>query len=111
MFPDVPLQDMCHFHLRKFAEAVNSPPSAETVFQVAGFDRGTSSRRRRASLPDLLDATPLNRPRLGEQYTPAYTHSPTIQQSGCPTPNPIRHEAYRQQALRESTTTQYKPDS
>lgn len=111
MSPDVPLENMCPTHMKKFLEAVKSPAGAETVFQVADFDRGTSSRRRRASLPDLLDTGPLKRPRLSEQHAPASSHLPTTQWSGFPTPNLIRHEAYRQQALRELATTRRKPGS
>ncbi|KAL8364652.1 hypothetical protein RB595_003775 [Gaeumannomyces hyphopodioides] len=116
MSPDVPLEDMCSIHLRRFAQAVKSPPpGAETGFQAAGlFDRATvSSRRRRASLPDLSGVGPLKRPRLSEQqHTPACSNLPTnTRPSAFPTPDLIRHEAYRRRALEELATTQHKPDS
>ncbi|KAK3900121.1 hypothetical protein C8A05DRAFT_17545 [Staphylotrichum tortipilum] len=111
MSPDVPLEDMCPTHMKKFFEAVKSPAGAETVFQAADFDRGTSSRRRRASLPDLLDTSPLKRPRLSEQHAPASSHLPITQWSGCLTLDLIYYEAYRQQALSELATTQHRPSS
>ncbi|KAK3356290.1 hypothetical protein B0T25DRAFT_536432 [Lasiosphaeria hispida] len=111
MSPDVPLEEMCHIYLEKFVEVVKSPPSAETVLQVASFDRGASPRRRRASLPDLSDVSPLKRPRLSEQHTRAYSHLPATRWNKRPTIDLIRHEAYRQQVLRELAIMQHKRDS
>lgn len=105
--PHVRFQDMCHTHLQKFAEAVTNmepfkrPLEAREGFQMVRADERSSLRRRRTSLPDITDNSPLKKPRLGD---PAlfYTSSPTSSKQDCRLKqDSIRDEAYRQQALEE----------
>ena len=66
----VPFQNIYHSHLRQFTEAVTikEPPrrqlSVESVYKIASPNKSPYPRRRRASLPDLTDITPLKRLRF-----------------------------------------------
>ena len=93
MSPDVPLEEMCHAHLKRLAEALKSAPSVEAILQVASCDKGPRLRQRRTSLPDLSDSSPLKRPRLSEQQVHTQHY---IQDDEHPTIDVIRYEAYRQ---------------
>ncbi len=114
---DVPYQSMCHSHLQKFAEAIakmevlEPPLKAEKDLQMASADR-SPNRRRRTSLSDITDNTPLKKLRLDEPGLPIQGTLPvTAAQDGCPKYDRIRDQAYRQQMLRELESARLEPDS
>ncbi|KAK0710358.1 hypothetical protein B0T26DRAFT_436955, partial [Lasiosphaeria miniovina] len=72
---------------------------------------GSHLRRRRTSLPDILDNTPLKRLRLNDP-APIQNSLPTaLNQGCCPTQDPIRDEAYRQRVLEEFQSAEDGLDS
>ncbi|KAK0701088.1 hypothetical protein B0T26DRAFT_763683 [Lasiosphaeria miniovina] len=115
--PHIRFQDMCHAHLKKFAEiATNAEPferplEAKEGFRMFSPDEGSHLRRRRTSLPDILDNTPLKRLRLNDP-APIQNSLPTaLNQGCCPTQDPIRDEAYRQRVLEEFQSAEDGLDS
>ncbi|KAL8299207.1 hypothetical protein RB594_003659 [Gaeumannomyces avenae] len=114
----VPFQEMCHTHLKKYTEAVTSTesfrsfPKTEKELQTAGPDTSGTPRRRRASLSELIDTTPLKRVRFDDQDAPSRGSLPaTSSLDGRPNRDSIRDEAYRRQVLRNMESTEYEPNS
>ncbi|KAK4456960.1 hypothetical protein QBC42DRAFT_48711 [Cladorrhinum samala] len=115
--PHVRFQDMCHTHLQKFAEAVTSvepfnwPQEAREVIQMVSADERSSLRRRRNSLPDITDNTPLKKLRLNNPV-PVYTSLPTSSKQDCRLEqDSIRDEAYRKRVLKELQSAEESLDS
>ncbi|KAL8379117.1 hypothetical protein RB599_008781 [Gaeumannomyces hyphopodioides] len=118
MLVGVPFQDMCHTHLKKYTEAVTgtesfrSSPKAEKELQTAGLNTSDTPRRRRASLSELIDTTPLKRVRFNDQDAPSRGSLPaTSSLNGRPNRDSIRNEAYRRRVLRDMESTEHKPNS
>ncbi len=113
----LPFQKMCLAHLQGFTEAVTNEElsgdlrslNADTASEAIGFDRSPYLRRRRASLPDLADNTPLKRFRLGDMIH--ISVSPTPRQECRLGHDPARDEEYRQQVLVELQSIEHAPDS
>ncbi|KAH6983714.1 hypothetical protein EDB80DRAFT_691559 [Ilyonectria destructans] len=118
MSPSVSYQDMCHAHLKKFAEAVTkaellrSSLKAEKDLKVASSNRSENPRRRRASLPDLIDNTDLKRLRSNRPEVSVQGPLPTmLRHYGRPTHDLIFDESYRQRVLRELKSTEHEASS
>ncbi|KAM7204420.1 hypothetical protein V8F33_001722 [Rhypophila sp. PSN 637] len=116
MLAGVPLQDMCYAHLKKYTEVITSTksfrpfPKVEENLQTSS--PGSTRRRRRASLPELIDPTPLKRLRSDDQPAPGGSHLPaTSSLDSRPKHDSIRDEAYRRQVLRDMRSTEYERDS
>ncbi|KAL8367223.1 hypothetical protein RB599_010286 [Gaeumannomyces hyphopodioides] len=114
----VPFQDMCYTHLKKYTEAVTSTesfgssPKAEKELQTAGLNTSDTPRRRRASLSELIDTTPLKRLRSDNQDASGHGHLPaTSSLDGWPRHDSIRDEAYRRRVLRDIESTEHEPNS
>ncbi|KAK0729442.1 hypothetical protein B0H67DRAFT_468221, partial [Lasiosphaeris hirsuta] len=117
MSPYVRFQDMCHVHLRKFAEAITNvepfkrPLDVREGFRMVGPDEGSHLRRRRTSLPDITDNTPLKKLRL-DNPAPSCSPLPTASKQNCRLKqDPIRDEAYRQRMIEEFQSAEDSLDS
>ncbi|KAL8367055.1 hypothetical protein RB599_010966 [Gaeumannomyces hyphopodioides] len=113
----VPFQNMCHTHLKKYTEAVTSTesfgssPKAEEL-QTASLDTSDTPRRRRASLSELIDTTPLKRLRSADQDASGHSYLPaTTSLNGRPKHDSIRDEAYRRRVLKDMELTEHEPNS
>jgi hypothetical protein len=103
--------------LQGFTEAVTNEElsgdlrslNADTASESIGFDRSPYLRRRRASLSDLADNTPLKRFRLGDVVHSSM--SPTPRQECRLGHDPARDEKYRQQVLVGLQFMEHAPDS
>ncbi|KAL8388750.1 hypothetical protein RB599_010077 [Gaeumannomyces hyphopodioides] len=118
MLAGVSFQEMCHSHLKKYTEAVTSTksfrssPKAEKELQTAGPDASNTPRRRRASLSELIDTTPLKRLRSDDQDAPSRGSLPaTSSLDGRPKRDSIRDEAYRRRVLKDMESTEHEPNS
>ncbi|KAL8366290.1 hypothetical protein RB595_004861 [Gaeumannomyces hyphopodioides] len=118
MLAGVSFQEMCHSHLKKYTEAVTSTkpfrssPRAEKELQTAGPDASNTPRRRRASLSELIDTTPLKRLRSDDQDAPSRGSLPaTSSLDGRPKRDSIRDEAYRRRVLKDMESTEHEPNS
>ncbi|KAK4206393.1 hypothetical protein QBC37DRAFT_300890 [Rhypophila decipiens] len=110
----VPLHDMCYTHLKKYTEAITTTTKSFGLFPKSdNFQTANPGiiRRRRASLPELIDPPPLKRLRSDDQSAPGVSHLATSSLDGRPKHDPIRDEAYRRQVLSEFDSTVYEPDS
>lgn len=113
----LPFQNMYLAHLQGFTKALTSEElsgdlrslSPDTASEPTSFDHGPYLRRRRTSLPDLADSTPLKRFWLGDVTYGSV--SPTPGQECRSGHDPARDEEYRQQVLVRLRTMEHAPDS
>lgn len=108
---NVPYGTMCHLHLQRFAEKI---PKAEALGLSLEVDDGRlmadpADRRRRVSLSDIVDPTPLKKLRLSDATSPIRGSMAT--QEGIPRQDRARDEAYRHQMLTELGQAKLKGNS